>query len=433
MKNIFCIIPVLVLSVKAYAYDPVPPAQLFPFPVAVTSVQKDTILCSPAYSGLLKGWALSASYSRPYGIDELQADWTRCGFGNGEKGFSAGWERFGIPEYHEDRVSVSGGMVYNVFSVGAEAFYKQYTTSGDIDAQYSLADCNIHAVITPLPFFTMGIRQDSAYSLFAKERQDILWPSTALGVGGSPMKGVFISWNYIRTYYGAVNAFACSVHLVPQLSVSAGYSRETTTYALSTSVVVKNILVSYGMNYHTYLGTSHKVGVTLSTESNLFDPVHAVDKKINPEIDDDVMVDLEECTIDDLLLIRALEAIHAERILRYREIFGPVTEKALSQMGCTKKEIDAVKKHSTGLAEEDHQETKSRYDKKAPYKAKPKKQQIKKALFIRLVEGGIPAQKALYISDSALKSSVKEVLTKIDAMKDLSEDEKKKAKKICGE
>jgi hypothetical protein len=433
MKRIFFILLVLVYSVCIRAYDAAPPSQLFPYPVAVVSIQKETLLCLPAYCGLLKGWALSASYSRPYGIDNLQADWTRCGFGDGQKGFSAGYERFGIPEYHEDRFSVSGGTVWKVLSVGTEAFYKKFSILNEISSAYALADCNVHAVINPLPFFTMGIRQDSVYSLFVKERQDILWPTTALGVGGSPMKGVFLSWNYTRTYYGAVNSFACSVHLIPHLSVSAGYSRETTVYALSTSVVVKNIIVSYGMNYHAFLGTSHKVGVSLSTDSNLFDPVNTVDKKIDPEIDNDVMIDLEECTLDDLLMIRTLDAVHAERIIRYREIFGPVTEKSLTQMGCDKKEIDAVIKHSTGLAEEDHSEKKSRTDTDAHNKVKPKNQQIKKALFIRLVEGGIPAQKALHISDSAMKSSIKEVLLKIDAMKELTEDEKKKAKKICGE
>lgn len=420
-----------------FAYDAAPPGQLFPFPGAVMPVNSETVLCSPALSGTITGGIFSASYARPYGIAGLESDYLRAGIGGQGFGISAGAERFGIDVYREDRASVSVGYAGETLAFGVEGFAKRYTLTTEIRNRYTLYDANVHGIIRPLPFFCLGVRQDCLASIADPKRKDILWPGTALGVGGAPMKGVFMSWNYYRSDIGGINSFALTVNLIPRFSVSAGYAREVSSYALSSSLVLKKIVISYGLLYHAYLGATHRAGFSIATGSAYFEPVNLPEQRIDPDIDDGVMVDLEDCTLDDLLKISRLEAFHAERIIKWRDIMGPVTGKALGQIGCSKKEIDAVVAHSTGLAEEEEKNDDSgekKYQAKSGSGRKPfVKKETKKALFLRLVDAGVPAAKALRISDVAMAKSVKDAAAFIESSKDLSAEEKKKARAVCAQ
>ena len=440
MKKILLVSTVICLrAVAVSAYDPAPPGQLFPFPSAVMPVNRDTVLCSPGLTGEINGGIFSASYARPYGIEGLDADYLRSGFGGNGLGVSAGVERFGIDAYREDRASVSAGYARQTFSFGAEGFAKRYTLSTEIRNRYTMYDANVHGIVSPLPFFRLGVRQDCIESIFDRERRDILWPGTSLGIGGAPMRGVFIAWNYYRSDLGGINSYSVTVNLLPRLSLSAGYAREISSYSLSSSLVVKNIVISYGLSYHAYLGATHRAGFSIATGSALFDPVNTPDRRIDPDIDEGVTVDIENCTADELRAISGLEDTHAERIVKWREIMGPVTEKALAQIGCSRKEIDVVIAHSTGLSEEEEKDSDGGKDFsgkknwKAPAKKSFVKKTSKKALFIRLVEAGIPAAKALRISDVAMAKSVRDAAAFIESSKDLTPEEKKKARVVCAQ
>jgi hypothetical protein len=440
MKKIFLCAVLFVFAYRVcFGYDSAPPGQLFPFPCAVLPMNSETVLCSPGLSGNITGGIFSASYARPYGIAGLESDYLRGGFGGKGFGLSAGVERFGIEVYREDRASVSTGCAGETLAFGVEGFAKRYTLSTEIHNRYTLYDANLHGIVRPLPFFCFGIRQDCLASIADSKRRDILWPGTSIGIGGAPMKGVFMSWNYYRSDIGGINSYSLTVNLVPRLSVSAGYAREISSYALSSSLALGKTIISYGLSYHSYLGATHRAGFSLVTGSAYFEPVNLPEQRIDSDIDDGVIVDLEDCTLEELLSISRLEALHAERIIKWREIMGPVTEKTLGHIGCSQKEIDAVVAHSTGLAEEEEKSDggEKKFHAKRNYNnanRKPfVKRETKKALFIRLVEAGIPAAKALRISDVAMAKSVKAAAEFINSSKDLNAEEKKKARSVCAQ
>jgi hypothetical protein len=434
-KILFATVLLLTELGALYAYEPAAAENIFPYQTAVVKDSPAAPLVNPSLLPFAHGVYLSSSFARPYSVGDLNAAYVKGGLSYDGFGISCGWTRFGIKEYYEDRFLAGGGFSPAGFiSFGAEGFMKRNVISTEvIQSKTKLYDGTLFLTLVPNNFMRIGFRQDNIVSIYRRNRRDLLYPDTSFGFGVVPVKGVFASWNYTRTFNGGINTWEFTADLLKQFSVSAGYSRETSTYGFSGSLALNRISFSYGISYHAYLGTTHRAGITLSTDIISFKEIDAMQRRLVPDTDKGVCVDLTSCTLEELCHIHALTAMHAERLIKFREIIGPISDKSLRQMGLSNKEIEEVENHSVGLVYDDPSQKKKTDEKRFSSMPFVKRGEVRKALFIRLVEGGIPPARALKVSDLAMQKPIREVIAAIDSIEELSADEKQKAKAICAQ
>lgn len=133
-------------------------------------------------------------------------------------------------------------------------------------------------------------------------------------------------------------------------------------------------------------------------------------------------IDIQTCTLKELQAVPVLKSPFPERIIRYRNLIGPVTEKALQQLGMRGAEITRFYRYVTGI-KRDRKFFKKRI-KKIPYKVL---QQKRKKCFAALIAAGISSSEAME-SARALPRTV--LLKKM--VREFLPGELKKVRRICG-
>jgi hypothetical protein len=418
------------IDAGTFSYNPAEGEGLFPY--ATTAADKSSVYAAvnPHCLPGARGVELFSVFARPYGMETLN---TFCGGGSySGNGFGIGgvFSYFGTESYSEERFIASCGYApLREISFGMRGHADRLAIKGSgLSYSYMLYDGDMMFSVMPFSSMMIALRQDNVGSLFNKEGRDLLSPETSLGAWFSPYKGISCSWNYLRTSNGGVNSFAMRMNIIPEFSVAAGYSRETTTYALSASVRSKGITVTYGLDYHAYLGATHKIGVSYSPEAPLYE---SISSKGAAGSDDDFTIDIETCTADELLRIKKLTDEHAQRIIRYREIIGPVTGKALKQLGLSRAEIEQLKVHLINLAEEEISVKETKPEWKPLQRKYPQRKTETKSVFIRLVEGGVAPAAALRIADAVAGKSKADAGRIIDSLANITADDRRRAKDIC--
>jgi hypothetical protein len=283
--------------------------------------------------------------------------------------------------------------------------------------------------LSPFSQMTLAYRQDNIVSIFRRNRRDLLYPESSFGAHIIPSRGMSFNWNYLHTSYGGINSWSVRVNLLPSFSVAAGYSRETAIYALGATILTGRSMISYSFNYHAYLGATHRIAVNFAMSQERFEPF--VMKRSKTE--EHFTVNIQTCTARDLSRIPLLTEEHAERIIRYREIIGPVTEKTFTQLGISKAEIEEIHDHCEGITVEDDNPADEKPERKRKSYSGKYTGTRAKTYFIRFVEAGISPGAAIKLADAVSGKSGGEIVRAIDSLSEISGEDKRKAKAVCGQ
>lgn len=434
-------IVMLGVNSTAFSYREGHPAALFPYTRAVSENRLSERYISPA--GLPGGpsFFLDMAYSQPYGLEGLHAGSAHGGVSSNRAGGMLSWSGFGIEEYREDTAEASAGIAPNGwFRAGAGLSFSRLLISTDEAAiEEKHFDLRLSAVVSPFPWIEAGFQQENARSLFNAEGEDLHFPAWSAGVALRPVRGFGASWNITSTFFGAVNTLSVSANLLECLLITGGYSRETNSIAGAVILVIRGMMISYGLRYHSYLGATHSLGATVTMGMAPPEEINYNSRIIHrafpaPEVR---TIDLKDCTVDELCEAPGMERPLAERLVKFRAIMGPLSRKAMIQMGATSGEFRIMEPHFKNLAPDDEAGKKFRdkFKKKtaAVKSALPfASNENRKALFRSLVSEGVKAGSALRITEIARNLGRNVLDKKIDGLTYLSADEKKAAHRACG-
>jgi hypothetical protein len=421
-------IAIMKASVGAFEYRQNPPPALFPYCRAAMDDTMAGSISNPAYLPLITFPYLSFSGSKPYTLEELNSTTIKVGYSTKYVGMQATWNRFGFSSYSENIAEGGFGYMpvkYVSIGLGISYYHIQIKTR-ELSSQHSLLDGKISMLIQPVRWLRLSFQQENIGAVFLPERRDLLYPEWSAGVSLKPVPGFSLTWNLNKNHYQFVNTISASVTLIPHLNIRAGYSREALTFSMSLSIVYKYISASYGLRYHPHLGLTHAIGFTTSTRSmemsSLFDNKGAFkffEKKSRKKIN------INKCSPGELQKIPGLDPAIAKRIIKYREIFGPLNRKSLFQIGMSREEVNRIIPYISGLKQKEKRG-------RAPKKRKiPISRQ--QSIFARLLELNIKASTALEITRLVSENRTAELEIKISSLENIPEKIKDKIRKICAE
>ncbi len=427
----------------AFSYRENGPVILFPYPVAVVDEAAAFMTPNPANLPRQQSWALSTGYSHPYSLEGLEAGSVRAGFPFGDAGFQAVWSRFGIDEYREDIFEANAGYrLHRMLLVGAGvSHFRLGISADDLSEDHNLTDYRASLLAAPFSFIELSLLQENLRALFDSRRETMLSHDTCMGVGIFPARGISLTWNANRTYDGWINTFSAGANLLSWLSVKGGYSRETASYAASAIVAWKNISVSYGLRYHSYLGATHTFGATVAASPVSFQEVRYGTRPFRRSLPDlTEKIDISRCGPDDLKKLPGFDEPMTERVIRYRALFGPVSEKALLQLGLKSRDIEALTPLITGLAsDEAPKEKRERAQRRTrtiragerpaglPFAGTSKRRD----LFQKLLGAGVPSLTALRLAEEMRSRQRADLRGLIEAESTLSHEIKQRAVESC--
>jgi hypothetical protein len=432
----------------SFEYRESNPYSLFPYNYAVSDTNPLGHLSNPAFLPLWEPAYVSIDYVKPYLMDELNSGNLRVGYNFNNAAFQIAWNRFGIKEYSED--VLEGNFGYRPWKflsagLGISYFHININTE-DIKFKYGTTDFKFSMLLLPYEWINIGYMQENIYSIFdrniKKKKQenntiDLIYPNQSFGATLKPANGIWFAWNINRTYYSYINSFSVTANMLSCLSLKGGYSRETLSYSFSVNFIYKKFLVSYGLSHHTYLGSTHKLGLTVATCDLLFEELNYNKSLIRHSLPEKKKkINVNDCSFEELIESKLFSQEIAERIIKYRDTIGPISEKGLIQIGISRQELEKIQEYISGLADETivNNETEPTKTGAKIYKARLKTGydvDTRKLLFQKLLENGINAGTALKISDQAKSSSKDGLIRKIKESADIDEEKKKIIIKTC--
>ena len=407
----------------AMEYRPVSPGQ--PFPYILGSVYTPLEGTGPHEAGSADVSAplLCATYDRPYGLKELEASRLTFGMPAGPFGIHLTWDRFGIEGYRENSlhlgVSFQGGSFFSLGSRGS--FYSIDAEGGGFKDQANYWEGGFSCTLNPFSWLSLGGAAENVYAM-TRGGTGYIEGQWSCGITLKPRQGLYFSGNVSRIPGGYITSFAAGANLLKYLALEGGYSRETSSGSFAAVFLFKNLAVSYSLRYHPNLGCSHAVTLQIRKK-----PARLLPFRYGKIHDDEPalreQIDIRTCSLEALQGVPVLKKPYPRRIIRYRELIGPVTVTALEQLGMRGREIARLHRYVTGIRKKE----KSYYKKgsKGPgrYKALNRK---RKACFAALVESGATSYRAMTIARSLPGRKLLDVY-----LSELSPDEKKKAGAAC--
>ncbi len=424
----------------AFTYRELHPAALFPYYRAAVENDIARVFVNPAYLPDSPLLFFNMNYAKPYSLEGLSAASLYAGTSLHDFGTLLSWNSFGIDEYKEDTCETSfGSKIGSFVSAGISTGISRLFIHTEL-VDFTEYFFNFRAGIscTPFSWLNLAFHQENIRSLFQENARDIHYPAWSAGTVLRPAPGLSVSWNINKTYFSYINSFAASANLLKWLSVSGGYSRETNTLAGSVNILVNGIAASYGLRYHSYLGTTHGFSVTLRYNAPALEEI-SYSKPLKPPCNEPI--NLAHCNKEDLARA-GIDELIAERIVKYRETIGPLSKKSLIQMGLSSKEYRRLSHCFLNLSDDEivsrkEEPKKKRVSKKNVFKKNPKpvlpyrNAETRKLLFHKLVQDGVKASSALRISELAKDLTRQKLVDSISQLPFLNDSEKQAAKKIC--
>lgn len=423
----------------SFNYKETNPASLFPYYTAASDTAPFTHLSNPAYLPLWNTGYLSFDYGKPYHMEEMNSGNIRAGYSNGGMGFQAAWNRFGITEYYEDIYEAGFGFrPWKYLSLGAGlSYYHLQIGTEEIKYNHGSFDINSALLLLPFEWISIGFIQENFLALMDrhKKEEDYLYPNQGFGIAVKPARGITLSWNVNKIYYGYINSFSVSANVLPVLSLKSGYSKETSSYSFSLSLICRKLTVAYGMSYHTYLGATHKLGVTIASMDYSLEQVE-YKKRLRRLPVKKKRININTCTMEMLIESGLFSPGTAERIMRYRNTLGPLSRKSLIQLGFSEKEFKVNRNYITGLTEsprasdytlkEDSRSKTYEWHKRKGYSIDTRKQ-----LFKKLLENGLDASAALKVAELARENKKGRLIFLIKTSPDIPDEKKDLVIEIC--
>jgi len=412
---------------QAFEYKNSSAASLHPYLNAAIDYSTPGSISNPAYLPLIDFSYINFSGSRPYSLNEISSINLKSGYSLKNSGIQIFWNRFGIDEYKENIIEGNiGYMPIKYFSAGTGLnYYNLIINTRELSFTTNQLDVKISALLIPFQWMEISFHQNNLFSILYKKRSDLLFPEGALGVSLKPLKGLSIIWNINRNAFGYVNSFLLSANLLKFLSIKLGYSKETTSYSASFSFVYKYTFFSYSFKFHPHLGITHSIGVTLASRHIQFNNLEYINRfKKRSRNSDITRININNCSLNELKKIPAIKENIAVRIIKYREIIGPVSKKSLIQIGLKQREVNNLLEYVYGLNTKKIQ--KKKYRKWSRFSRARKKK-----LFIKLLKFGIGASYSLKLSELASKGKEKQIFAEIDSIANIDREKKKKIKRLC--
>lgn len=415
-------------ATSAFEYRSGAPLGLFPFPVAAIDESHPGNHANPAYLPLARHPYLTVSGTQPYGIEGLHNTGLAAGFAWRGLGVRAAFHRFGKESYREHIVECAiAYRPHRFISMGLGISYNHLAiTVPEIAMNTGLVNGCLGIYIEPLAWLRISFRHDNSLSLLLTRVRDLLPPGWSAGLSLRPIPGLTLAWNINRTPFGYVNTVILSANPLKYVSISAGYSRETATFAASLAIVYRQVSVSYALRYHSHLGYSHVVGLTLSTgdlhpETISFNGRYFMDQK-----DEREKISIARCTAGELLTIPGMSTARAAGIIDVRTRLGRVTVKKLRLMGMTDDEIAALRRNVRGIEDD------SRRDNVAP--SRPPRHDRRAAstdLFKKLLILGLPASQALELAETTVRRGPAALRDQVSHMNELDAALKQAVIRTC--
>ncbi len=424
----------------SFEYQETSPASLFPYYNTASDDLPLGHLANPAYLPLWNTAYINIDYCKPYWMEELNSGNLRTGYGFNNLAFQASWNRFGIEEYREDKISGKiGYMPWEYISAGIDiSYYYLYINTQELKNKQGLTDFNLSLLLLPFEWLNISYTHENIYTALNSNEKDLLYPNWSAGFSLKPVKGISFIWNTNRLDYGFLNSISISANMLSCLNLRAGYSIETSSYAASVIFQYRNLYVSYGLNHHSFLGLSHKFGITISASALSFEQLNYNEKLFRKTLPgSDKLLNINKCTYEELVTSEIFTETIADRIIKYRKIIGPITSGSLIQIGLTTIKVKEIKNKISGLADTSKSKKNDalKKEKRSTRSWKDKSRYIdidkRKILFKLLLKNGFSASKALEISDLAKYKNITEFLHKVEKIKTITEKQKKIITDIC--
>ncbi len=418
----------------SFEYRESSPLSLFPGSPPVIENIEPVPGSNPALLPLFRYGYLSSSASNPYGMEGLYSGALSAGGGTGTFGLQGWWSRFGTDFYGENIIGAGGGfMPADFLSLGLEYHYYLLDLSADgLFLKTSLGDTGASLLLLPGNSLRLIFRQDNLTSLFKKERRDLLYPETSAGIAVCPVSGLWFSYNLQKTAFGYVNSFSLSASLLSSFRVKGGYSRETSSYSAAVSVRYNRYSVSYGFRYHSYLKATHSLGLTVSTRETPYRGMRYLSVKREEKKTPGKRIDIRSCTGEELRKIPPVSETLAGRIIKYRSMIGPVTEKALMQIGMPAEDIREFREYVYGLGESRHRGEKKQKLRRYHVSKRKKELRSRRRVFRKLLSTGIGASASLKLSELAVSGKREEIDRYLGSLRGITPARKKEIRAICG-
>lgn len=409
------------------------PGALFPSGSAISNTSDLSYAMSKNRSDISADWMVFSSYSRPYDNAGLNAGST--GFiAAGDSLYAGGtYSRFGLNFYREEKYSVLAG-IKNPHNISF--FIRPHCNRLVIDTEVVSLDKRFLGVdsgifLSPFRQIKIAFTQENIQSLVQKEKRDILFPASIFSASVSPLPGFSCIWEYHRTATGGINSWIAEADLMKGFALTGGYSRETYTYACGAAFSFAHCVLNYTMRYHAYLGTTHALALSYQSNERSGSVLPLRIPQIKSGGESSVRIDLTQCTADDLLTLSGIDSEHAERIIKYRELIGPINEKALVQLDVSREGIDSIRMNSLDLPDETEEPAPVKKMSSAERRSYTKQKEETRSLFLRLVSAGLTPVKALKISSAVNGKKNNEIAPTIREIAGLSDAEKNLAVSVC--
>lgn len=413
----------------AFEYKTGNPDALFPFQCAIHDYTSPVVMMTPAQLPFADGLLLNSSAGRPYSEEILASGGSAIQYGSGNYGIQMSWNSFGADFYREHIFSLKAG--YSIFpflhtGISENLYFLKIDTS-DLSLEKKETDTDFAFLLTPFTWLNAAFIQTGVISLVTEKNSGIIYPERSFGIMVKPGKGFSLSWNITDTAVERSNTFSASINPASFFSVRGGYCRENSSFAASFGILADKFFVSYGLRYHPYLGYTHSLGITYAFSAK----IESLDygKPLFPSAEK--KINIRTASLDDLKKIEGLSAQSAERIILYREKIGPVTEKALMQIGLTGEEKAVFENNVYGL-ERTRRNKEGEKDYRKFKKRVPRGERIKHK-FRRMIDGGIPAFKAITYSELSENEERDSFLSRLQSDGSLSGEQKTLIEKTCSE
>jgi hypothetical protein len=418
---------------NAFEYQSPHSAGLFSYTTAAEDYSSGGIRGNPSLLPFSDGFAISGSASRPYSEEELIAGSSALQYSRYSAGFQTAWSHFGTDIYRENIYSAKFGYSpVSIISLGLScSAYSVSIKTEEISEDINFFDYGAAATIRPFDFLDISFVQNNINSLLKNSHKETVYPERSAGILIKPDRGLSLAWNITDTSVKRINTFTAVVNPLPILSLSGGYSRETSSYGTSASLIISGFKITYTLLYHSYLGYTHSAAITFLTntkaESMSYSKSPGFIKRDIPPIN------INSAPYEDIVNLPGISETYAERIAAYREKIGPLSADALARIGMNNDEIRAIDEYIYGL-ERDRVSLRNEQARPefTPYKKREKREDKTKRLFREMLAKGIPAGRGIEYSRLAASGEKSRFLKLLQDDTKLTELQKREIRRICG-
>jgi len=363
---------------------------------------------NPALLSLSKTSFLQFSGEQPWSMEELGFGSVKAVVPFHKMAFSLSWANFSSNEYRENSLDLIYSITpFSWLSLGAVFnYYNLYIADRNVTTEH-FVDGSFHLVIRPFKWLHLSGSIENAATFFDVHNR-ALNGNFYFSAGILPMKGVSLQWNCQKTIYGFNNIFTLSIALLSSLEITGGYNFESKTVCGGINFIWRNFNASYTLNYHSYLGSTHRFTFSVSLKERSFKGLGIPQKKKKSI----KRLNINTCTLKDLLTIPVLNEIMAKRIILYRKKIGPITIKTFSQIGMESKDIQTLMKYIYGIKKIKRNFKSKKYKSQRLFTHKDKKR-----LFLSLIKSGVSPLKAAQLSQARYKRNYKKVRKIISTIK----------------